>query len=95
MSETTGEHTPTTPRLLPWELDGKPQYLVGGEDSPLARIADQVEDDQLAEAEHTLTQSGRPEMLTSSADELLQICWVLRDSLQNVLRIAESRGGRS
>jgi hypothetical protein len=80
---------------LPWELDGKPQYLVGGEDSPLARIADQVEDDQLAEAEHTLTQSGRPEMLTSSADELLQICWVLRDSLQNVLRIAESRGGRS
>ncbi|MFI1090939.1 hypothetical protein [Streptomyces sp. NPDC020917] len=87
----------TTARLLPWSsAEGKPTYLVTGQegDSPLSRIADQVEADLTANAEHVLNLSGRPEMADADLFEMRFVVRQLRASLRDVLTISESRGQR-
>lgn len=84
-------------RLLPWTgLDGKPAYLrtdSSGE-SPLSQLADMTEANQIAHAQEVLTLSGRPEAGVATADELRWVINRLRESLVQVLRIADSREGR-
>jgi hypothetical protein len=89
--------TPPIPgaRLLPWSNDGKPNFLKGGgDDSPLARIADEMEADQLNRARHTLQQSSRPEMDEAGAIELHYVVNQLKLALSDVLLICVSRGMR-
>jgi hypothetical protein len=98
MTETTDPRAPVYPstRLLPWQTEGKPAYLMTDPSgtSPLARLADGVEADQIASAEEVLRLSGRPEVDTARAGELRWIIARLRESLTETLRIAESRGMR-
>ncbi|MEU9114641.1 hypothetical protein AB0D04_23330 [Streptomyces sp. NPDC048483] len=84
-------------RLLPWPGQrGKRLYLsTDGPDSRLARAADATEIIQLAMAAELLDHSTA--MLTQyrpTTDELRHLSSCLTSSLTDVLRIAESRGGR-
>ncbi|MCZ1007963.1 hypothetical protein [Streptomyces lydicus] len=90
--------TPGTPRLLPWTgQDGKPCYLLTDrEDSPLSRRADQIEALQLRMAagllEHARVLIDDPAV---DARQLRFLSAQLRTALQDVLRVAQSRGARS
>jgi hypothetical protein len=90
-------HTPTSARLLPWNsADGKPAYLVTDPSgaSPLARLADSAEAQQLDTAHEVLRLSGMPEMDSAGAGELRWVCERLREALTDTLRVCESRGMR-
>ncbi len=86
----------TNARLLPWQNNGKPTYLVTDPagTSALARLADSVESQQVANAREVLRLSGQREMDTCGAPELRWVVARLRESLTEVLRVAESRGMR-
>jgi hypothetical protein len=96
MADTTDHGQTTAARLLPWQVDGKPQYLhtdASGE-SPFSRLADDVEAQQLANASEVLRLSGQPEVDACDVAELRWIVERLRESLTETLRIADSRGAR-
>ena len=84
-------------RLLPWSSpDGKPCYLAPGDGySPLSRRADEVEALQLSMGaqllEHARAFLDGPKV---SAEELRYLANRLTEALRDVLRVAESRGGR-
>ncbi|ARI54450.1 hypothetical protein A6E92_21450 [Streptomyces sp. S8] len=83
-------------RLLPWTgAGGKPCYLVGSGTGYVARRADEVEEIQLDMADELL---GHAEGLLSGADatapQLHFLASRLSESLEQVQRIAESRGTR-
>ena len=89
---------PTPARRLPWDSpEGKALFLVTDPNnpSPLSRLADKIESDQIKNAEHVLKQATNLEhVLTAPANELR---WVLArtcECLVDVLRIAESRQAR-
>lgn len=83
-------------RLLPWTgADGKPCYLsTDDSDSLLSRLADDVEDAQLASAE-TVLAGARAVLHDPKAGERAVRFALTRavESLGDVLRIAVSRGG--
>lgn len=83
-------------RLLPWTgEDGKPCYLSGERNGYLTRVADSVENVQLGMARDLLAHAddllSGPQAL---AGELHYLSARLTESLDQVLRIAESRGAR-
>ncbi|MFI9081401.1 hypothetical protein ACIGW8_33905 [Streptomyces sioyaensis] len=83
-------------RLLPWSsTDGKPCFLVSDGTGYVARVADAVEEEQLAsavdliaEARCVLAERG----WTSGELQLLAV--ELTEALVEVHRVAESRGAR-
>ncbi|MFF5402237.1 hypothetical protein ACFY8K_10105 [Streptomyces misionensis] len=85
-------------RLLPWTgSEGKPCYLVGDGTGYVSRVADQVEQVQLGMAggllEHTAELLAEPgQKLTG--EELHYLIRRLAESLEEIKRIAESRGAR-
>ncbi|WP_031107391.1 hypothetical protein [Streptomyces sp. NRRL S-146] len=83
-------------RLLPWTgVDGKPCYLsTDDSDSLLSRLADDVEDAQLASAE-TVLAGARAVLHDPKAGERAARFALARsvESLGDVLRIAVSRRG--
>ncbi|MER7999280.1 hypothetical protein [Streptomyces sp. NPDC095613] len=90
-------------RLLPWTTpDGRPCYLsAAGPDSRMSRLADEVEEDLLASAEHLLADiksppAPAPTSVPDDADpsELRRMVACLVDALRTTLRIAVSRGAR-
>ncbi|MFC8505269.1 hypothetical protein ACFU3J_02275 [Streptomyces sp. NPDC057411] len=90
--------TPTNEfRLLPWSTpDGKPCYLSTDENGgPLSRLADRTEAAQLGAGAELLEIAT--EVLADEApepDDLRLLAADLTSALQNVLRIAMSRGHR-
>jgi hypothetical protein len=83
-------------RLLPWlNAEGKPCLLLGDVDGPVSRIADQVESVQLGMAGDLLDYAA--DLLEDRSSTPPQIRFLARrltESLQDVLRVAESRGAR-
>ncbi|MGK5638006.1 hypothetical protein ACSNOK_06765 [Streptomyces sp. URMC 126] len=84
-------------RLLPWAgFENKPLYLVGGgHGSFLGRMADMVEEEQLALADallnHVEEMTNRPD---GGPEEMHYIVSPLAMALRDVLRVAVSRGVR-
>ncbi|WP_405480121.1 hypothetical protein [Streptomyces sp. NBC_00009] len=87
---------PATLRLLPWTSpEGKPCYLSTDKpDSPLSRLADDVEEDQLTCAYDVLA-GARAVLADARAGEHALRFALTRaaESLRDALRVAESRGG--
>ncbi|WP_411137195.1 hypothetical protein [Streptomyces sp. C10] len=87
---------PEAARLLPWTgTGGKPCHLVGDGTGFVSRIADDTETAQLDMASELLDQATRilvDRAWTSGDIHLLAL--QLTESLREVKRIAESRGGR-
>ncbi|WP_282702886.1 hypothetical protein [Streptomyces sp. CC219B] len=84
-------------RLLPWATpEGKPCYLsTDGGNGTLSRLADEIEEAQLASGEQVL-EGARAVLADTSAGERA-VRFALRrtvESLAEVLRVAVSRGGR-
>ncbi|MFF5408739.1 hypothetical protein ACF06I_12600 [Streptomyces albidoflavus] len=83
-------------RLLPWkEEDGKSCYLSGEPNGYLTRVADSIEKVQLGMAQDLLAHAD--DLLSSPkalAGELHYLAARLTESLDQVLRVAESRGAR-
>ncbi|MDN3259760.1 hypothetical protein QWJ26_08015 [Streptomyces sp. CSDS2] len=84
-------------RLLPWTSpDGKPCYLsTDPDDSRLSRLADDVEAAQLRSGEQVL--AGARAVLADRAAGERAVRFALTragESLEEVLRIAHSRGAR-
>ncbi|MEV5955603.1 hypothetical protein AB0M11_17835 [Streptomyces sp. NPDC051987] len=88
----------TTPiRLLPWPSpDGKPCYLVpDAEGGHLSHLADNIEAAQLAAGMDVLTCARK--VLADPASPYTEVRYAgirLAESLNNALRVAESRGLR-
>ncbi|MDF3142889.1 MULTISPECIES: hypothetical protein [unclassified Streptomyces] len=84
-------------RLLPWTApDGKPCYLsTDNHDSRLSRLADDVEATQLGSGDHVLV-GARAVLADAKAGEYAVRFALTRatESLEDVLRIAVSRGER-
>ncbi|MFE1247175.1 hypothetical protein [Streptomyces sp. NPDC058735] len=84
-------------RLLPWTgAGGKPCYLSSDDaDSPLSRLADDIEAAQLACAEQVL-EGARAVLHDAGAGEHAVRFALVRavESLGDVLRVAVSRGER-
>ncbi|MFI6856734.1 hypothetical protein [Streptomyces sp. NPDC050416] len=84
-------------RLLPWTgTDGKPCYLSTDDpDSLLSRLADEVEDAQLASAEQVLA-GAKAVLGDPKAGERAVLFALTRavESLEDLLRVAVSRGER-
>ncbi|MFJ5993710.1 hypothetical protein [Streptomyces sp. NPDC092370] len=83
-------------RLLPWTgADGGPCYLVGDGTGYVSRLADEIEDVQIDMADRLLGHAAEllAERRVASA-ELHYLARRLSESLRDVRRIAESRGGR-
>ncbi|MEV6942052.1 hypothetical protein AB0N07_08600 [Streptomyces sp. NPDC051172] len=84
-------------RLLPWTTpEGKPCYLsAGGGDSRLSLVADDVEAAQLDSGEQVLA-GARAVLADSKAGERAVRFALTRaaESLEDVIRVAVSRGGR-
>ncbi|MGW7305093.1 hypothetical protein ACWGI1_05900 [Streptomyces sp. NPDC054835] len=84
-------------RLLPWSTpDGKPCYLSTDENGgPLSRLADRTEAAQLAAGtellEHATEVLADPQ---TEPDDLRLLVSDLAGTLQDVLRVAMSRGHR-
>ncbi|MEU0842931.1 hypothetical protein ABZ370_26105 [Streptomyces sp. NPDC005962] len=84
-------------RLLPWsDPEGRPCYLSSdNDDSPLNRRADQIEALQLSMGTQLL---GHARALLdehkTGTQELRFLSERLCEALRDVLRVAESRGGR-
>ncbi|MCX5200164.1 hypothetical protein OG897_01615 [Streptomyces sp. NBC_00237] len=88
----------TEARLLPWSrADGMPCYLSAEDDGSgyVSRIADRMEDVQLGMGAETLV-LAQPLLADPSASEteLRRTGVRLSECLADVLRVAESRGGR-
>lgn len=88
----------TTARLLPWSgSEGKPCYLLTDDSRGgyVSQFADTIESVQLrmgrALVGHAQALLSDPE---TGASELRYLSARLAESLQDVLRVAESRGGR-
>lgn len=83
-------------RLLPWTgTGGKPRYVVGDGTGYVSRKADEVEEIQLDMAYELLGHAGG--LLTEpgvTAAEVHFLARRLTESLEQVQRIAESRGSR-
>ncbi|MFF7375870.1 hypothetical protein ACIP4Q_10140 [Streptomyces massasporeus] len=83
-------------RLLPWTgADGKPCYLVGDGTGYVSRLADEIEDVQIDMADRLLGHAA--ELLAErrvTGAELHYLARRLSESLRDVTRVAESRGGR-
>ncbi|MES4901155.1 MULTISPECIES: hypothetical protein [unclassified Streptomyces] len=84
-------------RLLPWSgTDGKPCYLAtDGGNSPLSHRADEIEALQMSMGRELLDHARA--LLgdrKASAGELRFLADRLCEALREVLRVAESRGGR-
>ncbi|MEV4877150.1 hypothetical protein [Streptomyces cyaneofuscatus] len=92
----TGGSDASVARLLPWTgTGGKPCYVVGDGTGYVSRKADEVEDIQLDMAYELLGHADG--LLTESsvtAPELHFLARRLCESLEQVQRIAESRGSR-
>jgi hypothetical protein len=90
--------TATRPRLLPWSnLDGNPCYLVTDATGTghLSRVADNVEAIQLGMAGDLLDHAA--DLLSdrkATAPQIRFLAARLTESLQDVHRIARSRGDR-
>ncbi|QEU86500.1 hypothetical protein [Streptomyces viridosporus] len=84
-------------RLLPWTTpEGKPCYLSTDSDrSRLSRLADDVEEDQLDSGEQVLA-GARAVLADPGASERAVRFALTRatESLEEALRVAESRGRR-
>ncbi|WP_327355145.1 hypothetical protein [Streptomyces sp. NBC_01304] len=84
-------------RLLPWASpEGKPCYLSADDpDSPLSRLADEVEEDQLADGERVL-EGARAVLGDPKAGEHAARSALARatESLRETIRVARSRGAR-
>ncbi|EFE68604.1 MULTISPECIES: hypothetical protein [Streptomyces] len=84
-------------RLLPWTTpEGKPCYLSTDSDrSRLSRLADDVEEDQLDSGEQVLA-GARAVLADPGAGERAVRFALTRatESLEEALRVAESRGRR-
>jgi hypothetical protein len=83
-------------RLLPWTgTDGRPCYLVGDGTGYVSRLADDIEDVQIDMADRLLGHAAEllAERRVTSA-ELHYLARRLSESLRDVKRVAESRGGR-
>lgn len=87
-----------TYRLLPWTTpEGKPCYLsTDGPDSLMSRVADDIEEAQLASGTQVLA-GARAVLADKSAGERAVRFALTRaaESLEDVLRVAVSRGGRA
>lgn len=85
------------PRLLPWARDGKSCYLStdGGPNSFLSRLADDMEDVQLATGAEVMENAGKilADPLSPHA-EVRYVALRLSECLSDALRVAESRGVR-
>ncbi|MFJ9583366.1 hypothetical protein [Streptomyces acidicola] len=84
-------------RLLPWTgPDGKPCYLgTDGRESFMSLLADHIEAKQLETASELLEEA--PQVLdagTVDTERLSLFAAQLAGALQDVLRVATSRGGR-
>jgi hypothetical protein len=98
VSATHETPTPGKPRLLPWTTpEGKPCYLStnGGGDSRLSLLADDIEAAQLDSGEQVLA-GARSVLADPKAGERAVRFALTRaaESLEDVLRVAASRGGR-
>lgn len=80
-------------RLLPWtNADGNPCYLSAAPaDSPVSRLADDMERIQLAMGSELL---GYAKGLSECPVELRFLAARLCEALADALRVAESRGAR-
>ncbi|MFJ4706607.1 hypothetical protein ACIP6I_17410 [Streptomyces anulatus] len=96
----SSEHTdradgPAT-RLLPWTgAGGKPCYVVGDGTGYVSRLADDVEGIQLDMADELLGHAA--DMLAddeSTGPQVRFLAGRLTESLQQIVRVAESRGSR-
>ncbi|MDT0310302.1 hypothetical protein RM780_25620 [Streptomyces sp. DSM 44917] len=89
-------------RLLPWTgVDGRPNYLIGGGNGRVSRMADEAERTQLAMAADLLEHvedlrkdGGDGEEGAVTPEQLAFVNACLEGSLRDVCRIAESRGRR-
>ncbi|MBD3008661.1 hypothetical protein [Streptomyces sp. 5-10] len=84
-------------RLLPWSSpEGKPCYLATDDgNSRLSRKADEIEELQLAMGAQLLAHAGALLDEDNAAScELRFLARRLAEALTDVLRVAESRGGR-
>ncbi|MFI0225522.1 hypothetical protein [Streptomyces lydicus] len=84
-------------RLLPWPgLAGQRSYLATDDgDSPLSRLADEMEDVQLRTGVELLDHAEKMlEDRKASALELRFLSARLSEALRDALRVAESRGER-
>ncbi|MGW3303850.1 hypothetical protein [Streptomyces rubiginosohelvolus] len=83
-------------RLLPWTgAGGKPCYVVGDGTGYVSRMADDVESIQLDMADELLGHAA--DLLADDASTGPQVRFLagrLTESLQQVVRVAESRGSR-
>ncbi|MGR8010475.1 hypothetical protein [Streptomyces hypolithicus] len=90
------EHRATVARLLPWTgPEGKPCYVLGDGNGYVSRVADNIESVQLGMAGDLL---GHASALLAdrrvTGVELHFLASRLTESLHDVKRVAESRGGR-
>ncbi|WP_320776317.1 hypothetical protein [Streptomyces sp. CRN 30] len=92
------QQTSTHLRLLPWPgPEGKPAHLVtDGTATPLALLADDVEEQQIEAAAVVLglARAMVEEAAGLTTGELRFVCRRLCESLTDVLNVAESRGRR-
>lgn len=82
-------------RLLPWDQDGKPAYLRS--DDPrgyIARLADQMESVHLGTARELAAHARALLGGHASPRELCRVVERLCEALNDVARVAESRGER-
>ncbi|MFI7503496.1 hypothetical protein ACIBVL_34500 [Streptomyces sp. NPDC049687] len=84
-------------RLLPWPSpEGKPCYVIGDGTGRVSRLADEIESIQLGMADALLRHADV--LLTehsATAGELRYLARRLCESLRDIKRVAESRGGRA
>ncbi|GAB2914877.1 hypothetical protein [Streptomyces mayteni] len=85
-------------RLLPWESpEGKPCYLSGDDAEPgrIARIADRAEEDQLRFGANALGHAERVLGIPTAGPLTLRVALQrTAASLEDTLRVADSRGAR-
>lgn len=97
-----GERDASAARLLPWTgTGGKPCYVVGDGTGYVSRKADEVEeiqldmaDELLGHAADLLAEAEAESEAHATAPQLRFLASRLCESLEQVKRIAESRGSR-
>ncbi|RPK83767.1 hypothetical protein EES46_24915 [Streptomyces sp. ADI98-10] len=95
-SEHTDRAEASAMRLLPWTgTGGKPCYVVGDGTGYVSRMADDVESIQLDMADELLGHAA--DLLADDGSTGPQVRFLagrLTESLQQIVRVAESRGSR-